>query len=261
MIKGIHASHSTLLKEVKHLLQEREIIYEGLIYSYDIKNVLGGLKKMNYKQGEVKIEKTFTGYVVLIKLPLEIGYTKKIEVLNKFMENLCGWQLSAILHSNGKVFKKNDDLLDSPDEFVWLQYEPKFDVEVNFSEIPDTLYHICQEKILDKIKKIGLTPKTKSKFFSYSDRIYVCNNIDDLLSLSKVFITSKDKINSDNENSNSFIILQIKIKSLLLPVRLFKDPNFENGYYTLENIQPHVIKPIIKIELNNKGEIIKKENL
>jgi hypothetical protein len=255
------ATHQILIEETKKKIKTHKKLYEGLICSYDIKTVLNGLKKRNFKNGDVKVEKTFTGYTVLIKLTIETEYKNKINELNKFIENICGWKLSAILNSNGKVFKKEDDLLDFSDDFVWLQYEPKFDIETNYIDFPNFLYHICPKKNLDKIKKIGLTPRTKSKIFNYDERIYVCNNIEDLLELSKMFVKTKDKTSVTDESNFTFYILQLNIKSILFPIRIFKDPNFKNGYYTLENVQPQYIKPIVKIELDNNGNIVKKTNI
>ena len=71
--------------------------------------------------------------------------------------------------------------------------------------------------------------------------------------------TEKSKTSKLEKVSLTFAILEINVEDAYVPIRLFKDPNFKDGYYTLENISPELISPIIKLELDNDGNIIKKE--
>ena len=54
-----------------------------------------------------------------------------------------------------------------------LQFEAKF--PKNKFEFADILLHVTPFKYLEKIKKFGLVPKSKSAEFKYDDRIYLFN--------------------------------------------------------------------------------------
>lgn len=242
-------------KEINKHIKCQNKIYEGLIYSHDPSNIFRGLKNLGYKQEQIGLEDSVNGKVFIIAFFLDKNYLDNFNKLSKFMENVCGWKLSNVKDQNGKSFGKKVNFLNSNNQHIWLQYEPKFDVEIPKDKFPNKVYHITPVNKLNKILKIGLSPKTKNNLFSYSERVYLSNNVESLLNLAKLFVKGDDK------KEKEFVILEISIKLMYLRQRLFKDPNFKNGYYTLENISPKLINPIIKIELDNKGNIIKKENI
>lgn len=58
---------------------------------------------------------------------------------------------------------------------VRVQFEAKFPAD-RFRFAP-TLYHVAPLKYLNKIRKNGLVPKSKSSEFEYEDRVYLFNNM------------------------------------------------------------------------------------
>ena len=236
-------NHETILREIIRFKIDQNLIYEGLIFSYDVSNIFKGLKAKGYHQEQIGVENSANGKVFIIAFLLSKDAEKRFDELLQFMKNLCGWNLSSVKKENGVNFNADDDYINSDNEFIWLQFEPKFDVEVSYDKYPKILYHITPEKNLQKIKKIGLIPKSKSNLFSYDNRIYLSDNIDSLLNLSKSFIEREDK------KDKIYIILKVNVNLFAFNIRLFRDPNFKKGYYTMENIHPDMIMPIIKIEI------------
>lgn len=100
-----------------------------------------------------------------------------------------------------------------------VQFEAKFPM-IQF-DLNETLYHITFITNLDKIKKNGLTPKSRSFMFDYPDRIYLFNSDDIKLMLDYIVRKSNNKIFSNEiskyskEDVNTFCILKIKKQTIL----------------------------------------------
>jgi RNA:NAD 2'-phosphotransferase (TPT1/KptA family) len=128
-----------------------------------------------------------------------------------------------------------DYLIDKKNYFsdVTIIYEPKYDIE---SEIPRYLYHLSIQEFNNKILKFGLVPKSKNKLSKHLDRIYVCKDPNDCKNLINRMIIHyvhkyEDKLNL------KWIIYKIDTDGLNL--KLFKDPNYNDGYYLVDNIPPN----------------------
>jgi hypothetical protein len=138
-------------------------------------------------------------------------------------------------------FKK---LLETQPTTIELIFEKKYDDEEKFSE-GEFIYHITDKKYVDKIKSIGLVPKTKSKISTHPERIYFSIDKEDALDLwvrLKLYITKEQGI-----------LLTINPKGL--DVKFYIDPNFRlKGVYTYGNIPP---QNIIKYEeIDNTSTLI-----
>jgi hypothetical protein len=124
---------------------------------------------------------------------------------------------------------------------IKLRFEAKFDEEI-VENIPDTLYHITPTQNADKILKIGLVPKSRSKASYHSDRVYLSNDLDDIENLGEMFY--------QKTGINDWTIL--KIKTDMVPgnyLKLYTDPNYKQGYYTLNNIPSQAIEKIKDINI------------
>jgi hypothetical protein len=124
---------------------------------------------------------------------------------------------------------------------IKLRFEAKFDEEI-VENIPDTLYHITPTQNADKILKIGLVPKSRSKASYHPDRVYLSNDLDDIENLGEMFY--------QKTGINDWTIL--KIKTDMVPgnyLKLYTDPNYKQGYYTLNNIPPQAIEKIKDINI------------
>ncbi len=96
-----------------------------------------------------------------------------------------------------------------------LQFEAKF--PKNKFEFADILLHVTPFKYLEKIKKFGLVPKSKSAEFKYDDRIYLFNQCSKNIAIN--YGTYKAKENNDDK----FCVFKI------LKTNLVNDPKFKNG--------------------------------
>jgi hypothetical protein len=132
---------------------------------------------------------------------------------------------------NEKYFKEGE---------IKLRFEAKFDEEI-VENIPDILYHITPTQNADKILKIGLVPKSRSKASYHPDRVYLSKDLEDIENLGEMFY--------QKTGVKDWSIL--KIKTDMIPgdyLKLYTDPNYINGYYTLNNIPPQAIEKVKDIK-------------
>ena len=133
---------------------------------------------------------------------------------------------------------------------VEITYESKFDETI--VEIPDRLYHLSISEYENKIFKHGLVPKSKDKLTSHLDRVYLCSSIEDckmLISRMKLYYNNEKIFNVYNKQKRMYnkntkpVIFEIDNSDKFIN-KLYKDPNYEGGFYILENIPPGRIKII-----------------
>lgn len=223
------------------ILKFSEFIKEGLIQSVPIQKVA---KILNKKFSNIKIDGNVNDdelyYHSVLTITRKQSETKTAENPEDFKKwsnepsgmlsiipklvpvlDVLGWYIST---------KIKDD-----DTFVQkITVEPKFDSLLMFK--PDTLYHITDIKNLDRIKKIGLIPKTKSKVLYHPARIYLADG-HEIQYLAKGF---------EHEFDVDPIILKINlIKSKM---NLYIDPHCDNAYYTYDNIPPENIIDVLPVE-------------
>jgi len=117
---------------------------------------------------------------------------------------------------------------------ITITYEPKFDIELN---IPDKLFHLSIQQYEKNILKNGIIPKSKNKLSKHLDRIYVCDNISDCHKL-----IPRMKMNYLNSKIPNIKWIIYEIDTSELNIKLYKDPNYNNGYYIIDNIHPNKIK-------------------
>ncbi len=184
-----------------------------------------------------------------IKIKLNnVNTTQSFKLLLDNMSNLLidrhGWFPSKMyienIHNLKNTLKYDEDyILDNYVYFksIKISYEPKFDVEV---ESPNKLYHLTIQEYINSIDKYGIIPKSKNKLSKHLDRIYLCKNSDDcykLINQMKIhYINRKFNVN------DKWIIYEIDNLNL----KLYKDPNYNGGYYCIDNIHPKNIQIIDK---------------
>lgn len=230
-----------LLRQLIKEQVKRELLYEGLIVSYSPSFIFPRLKNLGFNSVSYnKAQSVFN-----INFQLDKNNKERYNELNNFLKNVCGWEHGAT-KSNNQIVPSKTDFLDVENGNAILQYEAKFNLRAD--NIPDKLYHLTTKDKCDKILSNGLTPKSSFRFFNFTDRVYLSLNIDALTS----FAIQKSNITEKND----FVILEINGNKLNPNMRFFKDPNFINGIYTLENIPPQAIKVVF--ELNVDGNNITK---
>lgn len=159
-----------------------------------------------------------------------------IENINKYMKSF-GWNVSTI---NG-IKEENCNL---PKEMfkdnIVIQYEARFDEEVE--NIPDILYHLTPDIRYEKIERLGLVPKSKSKITTHPERIYFFTD----LKMSKWLkdeLYENEPIESKNKIEKYFL-LEIDYRQLKNKFKLYIDPNLTNGVYMTGNVPPLYITKI-----------------
>lgn len=209
--------------------------FDNLSYTEIINNKI--YVYLNNENSKIDIN-TFANFLILInnlgyyvaKLNLYNQYNNKYSMsLDKFKENY--------FNSNSFLNIKKMEII----------IEPKYDITHKLKS--NTLYHVTEERYLDRIKKYGLILKSKNTRSEYPERIYLVYNIDDANHYIKnkknyylynnKFYNTKDKFQETN-----FITLKIELpedNDLIF----YEDPNFKDkGIYTYDNINPKYIKII-----------------
>lgn len=207
--------------------------------------------KLNLKEGLIKttnigktlniLDKKYSSKFIFTRSKNSFyikSFHTNIDILNNLIKdaNILGWFPSYIetKEYNGKwdekFFKEGE---------IELRFEAKFDEEI-IEKIPEFLYHITPIQNSDKILKIGLVPKSRSKASYHPDRVYLSKDLEDIENLGEMFY--------QKTGIKNWSIL--KINTNLIPggyFKIYKDPNYKQGYYTLNNIPPLAIEKIKEI--------------
>lgn len=175
-----------------------------------------------------------------------------LDVINVMMINWFGWfpsqmkMVNWLNQPNTKMYNK-EVLIEKYKDLknVEITYEAKYDLQDN---IPDKLYHLSIQQFEKKILDNGLSPKAGNKLTKHFDRIYVCDNITDcknLIPRMKLIFYEKKFNNPKLKLNDKWIIYEINTNLPNKPndfiLKLFKDPNYKNGYYLVDNIPPQNI--------------------
>lgn len=180
------------------------------------------------------------------------GVGDYLDAINRLFIDRHGWfpTKMEITNFSGMTnsFPYDEKMLRSKDNsyfnIVKITYEAKYDVE---SVLPKKLYHLSIQEFESKVLKSGLIPKSKSKLSTHLDRIYVCSNSKDcynLINRMKLYYNNR-KINNRRDNINDkWIIYEIDMSEL--NIKLYKDPNYIDGYYIIDNIPNNLIEVIDK---------------
>jgi len=213
-------------------------IKEGLIKTYPLDFVVGrldkfgGIARPNNKRNAIY-------YSIDNKNSLS-DIDKYIKYVNSLGYFISQYKVLYVdkkpLPLNYITYKNPGDIINLKDiNELWLIIEPKFD-QILGSDV-EYLYHITEDKYLDKIKSKGVIPRSLSKKSYHPDRIYVVTN--------KRYINPLLRQFSDKSDSD-FSTIKIDYKLAGKP-KLYNDPNYLNyGYYITDNISPQSIISIFK---------------
>jgi hypothetical protein len=217
---------------------------EGLIKTTPIGEAIFILKKQfpNWLFQYEKGDKDFTIEILKIKDGIQLKYFEKLlSLLNNlgyfisYIE-IYGDDIKIKDKYNEKVVK---NAFQNPKiHSIYLECEAKFDQKVN--KIPEFLYYVAPLRSWEKIQKIGLVPKSRSKKAYHPERIYLGKDEKNTSDLAPKFYQF--------EGIKDWVLL--KINTNMVPgdyLRLYYDPNFKYGYYTLNNIPPQAIEKIKEI--------------
>lgn len=220
---------------------------EGLIMTHDlyesieaINKFLGfnGYSNVNKNNIEIQIDTVkFEQIIELLTLVNNLGYdTTVLEIM--FNKRIHKFTLNRLKDDN--KFNKN-----TFDTFEHLKIinEPKFDIKHQIKS--DIIYHVTEQRYLEKILKTGLIAKSKNRKTDHPERIYFTYDIED----SKQYIESKKRHylyndrklrKNDKYYETKFVIIEVKTSDNIV---FYEDPNFKGkGIYTYDNIDPVNVK-------------------
>jgi len=174
-----------------------------------------------------------------------------LDILNNLFIDRHGWFPSKMNIKNFSgmcnLFPYNEEILRDSTKNIYYQdveivYESKYDIEENMNS--DKLYHLSIQEYKKNILKNGIVPKSKSKLSKHLDRIYLCRDIGGCYNLinSMRQLYREVKLNRRSKLNDKWIIYEIDTNEL--DIKLFKDPNYEGGYYIVDNISPSIIRII-----------------
>lgn len=178
---------------------------------------------------------------------VKVALTKEnFQKLNSILKKgeLLGWFPSAYSINNYQYYKFDIDniktLIKESVKFIIILFERNYDENVQDTRF---LYHATPIERWEKIKKIGLAPRSQSKKGFHPDRVYFALNLESAEQISEMlFDTEKNKENLSGE----YVIIKINQKNLPKEVKFYKDPNFQTGVYTYNNISPQYIEFVEK---------------
>ena len=231
---------------LNHLIKEH-LIYEGLLHSVSRSKFQDMIERWAIINDKIKllfIKDDNSKIVIIFTRTPELN---ELDNLLKLTDNL-GWYISAVMGGDTMKWRKFDK-----EEFVddrvrhmlhSVQAEAKFDQELGMEDV-DILYHVTPSINDIKIQHIGLVPKSLNKISYHPERIYFSKIRETLQWLAIRF-------NKLNAEIKKFSIYEVDIKAAMRnnsQIRLFRDPNFRDGIYTLSNIHPQFLKFIEKIKI------------
>ena len=217
------------------------VVIEGLIKTYPIDKTIQYIRDyFDLEEWDVYKHKSENGYD-RIAFNAYI-YGDNLDIISNAMD-YCGYFLA---------YPKKDIIEQHYGENITLIFEPKFqyDVSKELRKNEKYLIHVTPTYNIEKIKRFGLSPKSKNKLFNFPHRVYFFIGSFDkkqLLNMIKQLCYANNNIHDNGEYS----ILTIDLKQIDENVPFYSDQNLKNAVFTSNNIHPNCIINIenIKLEL------------
>lgn len=165
-------------------------------------------------------------------------FLKLLNNLGWFVSFLRSWDKEGNNMYYGKYDEEAlDNLVNNPDlGSIRFDAEAKYDTIVE--KIPKTLYHVTPKAAWDKISKVGLVPRTRTKKSYHPERVYLSTTKKATETLAAMFKTVT--------GIREWVLLAVDTK--MIPgdyLKLYKDDNYSPyGVYTMNNIPPAALKKI-----------------
>lgn len=201
-------------------------LYEALNYSYDPNKFV---KKLYDNNNVAYIQFGYDEYGEFPDQLYVYCYQEDLDNLKEICE-FFGYYIATYYTENSKIC---------------YIIESKFGItemsEQIYNDFNGICYHITDIKNLEKIKKIGLYTKSKSKKVFHPERIYLASGFNNDTDAKNIL---NDLANELYPNSH-FIILKINLKKNNFKCKLMMDHAYmPYGIFTYENINPKCISEI-----------------
>lgn len=224
------------------------LLYEGLISSHSASQIISSVKQHLHK-ATVDIE-TPTSAVFAISFYGPPSREAITAVINR--ANVGGWFVAVINVINKNDFIKVASVEEAISTFnnlkphkrntIQIVVEAKYGINVveDITKRYKSVYHTTPSTRVEKILKLGLSPRSESKMAKHPERIYFALDIRDVSVLS-------DHMNQLRFEQGlpqlKFVTLVIDTEAFRRPgIRVYTDPAFPEGVFTLSNIAPQYIK-------------------
>lgn len=225
--------------EERAAVQEANAVYEGLIRSVSPYEAVTRIK-FQFPDVKAVVERDPGHPAAVVFLDMTSTKVKPADFdrLMTLVNNL-GWYPSW-MNVNKKRGGKFDAAsvqatLGTPRSRLVVQLEAKYDVEE--IKIPHVLYHATPVRHGQKITTLGLVPRSKAASIVYPDRIYLAKDLDNLVDVLIPHIADSKQLHG------GWAVFQITgLDKMVPPPRLFFDPLYPHGYYTMSNIPPANLK-------------------
>lgn len=163
---------------------------------------------------------------IAIKVPIVDDNLERVE--KAF--TLCGYYLG---------FPKKEAL--KPNTIYELQFEKKYDdvFSKQLRQHESILYHVSPTYYAEKIKHIGLTPRSRNGVFDYPDRTYFI--IGSAKKIIPHVVSELDVSLTNKMNNGKYCVMTLDLKRIPENIKFYLGPNSKYSVYTYENIAPNVI--------------------
>lgn len=218
--EGVFMSHSAekiydiLNKHFKviRIDQERKIPSEN-----EIGIEFDAYKDTNYSYGTNEVS------VISIMIHKE---NKSIDNIKKLFE-LCGW-----INSETIIYQTDKN-------FLIYTFEKRR--EEDALPLPKYLYHLTLQNKVDKILKIGLTPRSGNKIGEHPERIYFFTTKDLTINYKSYADSFWKSKHGDTKREEKYVLLKIDTKKCRSDFKIYGDPNMVRGVWSFENVPEEAI--------------------
>lgn len=227
------------MKFIKYLLKtysEEYRVLEGLIRTHDIGSSIARVHYAfpNLTAGHDKQNKNPNTFWVIWSVDNPISdYDKFLQLITNL-----GWLISYMyIDGQGNKYEElviKQLIQNKQYKKIRLDLEAKFDIRVHDERIPKILFHVTHKNTVQRILKQGITPRAEQKMAAHPERVYLT----DTLEHAKTFLYW----NAKQTKTSVEDWITLKVQYLPPYVKLFKDPNFEFGYYALNTIPPQSLQ-------------------
>lgn len=217
-------------------------IREGLIITHNIQLYKSSLEiELNSLNIEYNLD-----IISKYQFDIEILNLKNIknDTLNHMVEwvtHLFGYFPSYVWLENnsGKKnhFKYNEKYLSNIYSKIKIRFEAKYNDRSfkNDIVVPDIAFHLTPQKNKESILRRGLYPKRKNRKSTHPERIYLFYNLNEY----KILLNSLKQSDYMNGDVFDYLLLEVKLSEGNF---IHTDPNYTNGFFTYDNINPKNIK-------------------
>lgn len=228
-------------------IQSQQLLKEFITKTINVEKTIELFKK---RFSDIEIDLNSYNDIVISLNKTKTKYLKEIE---SFMD-AYGYFLSNVSFKRGKI--NIDQILAyldyQNDNFSYrLIYKAKYDIKINIKD-EEIYYHLVPDIYIDKIRRYGLTPKSKSKIANHPERIYLQIKLEKDFAEDLYFAIDNP---STKKLIKNYYILKILGKDLnKLKINVYKDPDYNNGVWTYQNIPPdiiYILKNKIQVNENN----------